>query len=332
MNLKKIFMKGACPTKIGGQAVLEGIMMKGGDRTAVVIRKPKGDMHIKIEPLKEQSGWKKIPLIRGVFIFVDALVTGTRTLLYSAEVLEQAEGAEMQEEDRLTLWLESKFGEKNAFNIMLYFSVILAIAFTVGVFIILPTWLVNIFGAITQNEVILNLIEGFLRILMFVLYILVISRMKDIQKVFQFHGAEHNCIHCYENGLELTPANCMQFETLHPRCGTSFLMFVMVISLLLFSFLGWPNLFWRITSRLLLIPVIAGLSYELLRLAGKGDSLLIKLLSMPGLALQKLTTKKPDEKQLEVAIAAMKAVLNTEGPKEFIGGTDVEGNLYELVD
>ncbi|NLT47704.1 MAG: DUF1385 domain-containing protein [Clostridiales bacterium] len=328
MDLNKIFIKNACPTKIGGQAVLEGIMMKGTDRTAVVIRKPNKDMHIKIAPLPEMSIWKKIPIIRGVVVFVDALVTGTKTLLYSAEVLENAEGGEEYEPDKLTIWLEKKFGKKGALNVMLYASVALAVLFTVGIFIILPTWIVNIFGMLTSNEVVLNLLEGVLRILMFVAYVALISRMKDIRTVFRFHGAEHNCIHCYENGLPLTTENCSKFETLHPRCGTSFLMFVMVISLLLFSLLGWPNLLWRITSRLLLIPFIAGLSYELLRLAGKGDSTFIKILSLPGLALQKLTTLKPDEKQLEVAIAAVKAVLNTEGPKEFIGLTDIEGNLY----
>lgn len=329
MDLNKIFIKNACPTKIGGQAVLEGIMMKGSDKTAVVVRKPKGDLHIKISALPEKSKWKKIPILRGVLIFVDALVTGTKTLLYSAEVLENAEGGEAYEPDKLTLWMEKKFGEKKALSIMLYFSVVLAVLFTVGIFIILPTWIINIFSLLTKNEIALNLLEGGLRIVMFVVYIAIISRMKDIRTVFQFHGAEHKCIHCYENGLPLTVDNCNQFETLHPRCGTSFLMFVMVISLLLFSLLGWPNLLWRIASRLLLIPFIAGLSFELLRFAGNGDSTFIKILSFPGLALQKLTTLLPDEKQLEVAIAAMKAVLNEQGPKDFTGGTDIEGNLFD---
>lgn len=328
MDLNKIFIKSACPTKIGGQAVLEGLMMKGPDRTAVVIRKPLGDMHIKIDPLPEKTRWQKIPLLRGIFVFAEALVTGTKTLMYSAEVLENAEGGEQFEKDRLTLFLEKKFGQKGALNLMLYFSVFLAVLFTVGLFIILPTWVVSIFGLLTESEIALNLMEGVLRILMFVIYVVAISKMKDIQTVFQYHGAEHECIHCYENGLELTPDNCQTFGTLHPRCGTSFLMFVMVISLLLFSLLGWPNLLWRIGSRLLLLPLIAGLSFELLRWAGRGDSLLIKILSVPGLALQKLTTAKPTNRQLEVSIAAMRAVLNVDGPKEFIGTIDLEGNLF----
>lgn len=329
MDFKKIFIKNASPTKVGGQAVLEGIMMKGEDRTAVVIRKPNGKLHIKTELLKKAGKLRKIPILRGVFIFVDSLVTGTRTLLYSAEVLENCEGSQGYEKDKLTIWMEKKFGEKGALNAMLYFSVFLAILFTVGIFIIAPTAVVSIFKYITVNEVALNLIEGIFRIALFVIYILLISKMKDIQTVFQFHGAEHKCIHCYENGLELTPANCKEFETLHPRCGTSFLMFVMVISLLLFSLLGWPNLLWRITSRLLLIPVIAGLSYELLRWAGRSDSIAVKILSVPGLLLQKLTTKEPDEKQLEVAIAAMKAVMVPADTPVYEGECDSEGRLIQ---
>lgn len=313
MDLKKIFLKDACPTKIGGQAVLDGIMMKGEDRTAVAVRLPNKDIHIKTEKLKEPGKWVKIPILRGVGVFAGSLVTGTKTLMYSAEVLESYEGPDAveYEEDKLSLWLEKKFGEKGAWNVMLYSSVVIALLMTVGIFIILPTAAVNWLGHFTQNEVTLNLVEGLLRIVLFVLYILLISKMPDIQTVFRYHGAEHKCIHCFENGLELNPANCQSFYTLHPRCGTSFLMFVMVISLILFSLLGWPNLFWRIVSRLLLIPVIAGLSYELLRWAGRSDNLAVKILSMPGLYLQKLTTAEPTNEQLEVAIAAMKAVMVT---------------------
>lgn len=340
MDFSKIFIKDACPTKIGGQAILEGIMMKGPDRTAVVVRKPDGRMHIKVEPLKSPGGWKKIPILRGVIAFVEALVTGTQTLLYSAEVLEsceeegEKEGQEATKEKEepekggMTFWLEKHLGEKTAFNIMLYLSVTLAIVFTVGIFIVAPTAVINLFKHVIHNEVILNLMEGVLRILLFVGYIALISRMSDIRRVFEFHGAEHKTIHCYENNLPLTPANCQTFETLHPRCGTSFLMFVMIISLLLFSLLGWPNLLVRIASRILLIPVIAGLSYELLQWAGKSDSLLVKILSYPGLLLQKLTTKRPDDSQLEVAIAAMRAVLVKDAPALFIGEIDTEGNFY----
>lgn len=334
MDLKKIFLKDACPTKVGGQAVLDGIMMKGADRTAVAVRYPNDDIHIKTEKLKEPSKWTKVPIIRGVFVFVGSLVTGTRTLMYSADLLEAYDGpgAEEFEEDKLTMWMEKKFGAKKAWNIMLYFSVVLALILSVGIFIILPTAAVGWMKVITTNEIVLNLIEGLFRILLFILYVVAISKMEEIQNVFRYHGAEHKCIHCFENGLELTPANCQQFYTLHPRCGTSFLMFVMVISLILFSLLGWPNLFWRITSRLLLVPVIAGLSYELLRWAGRSDNLLVKILSIPGLYLQKLTTAEPTDKQLEVAIAAMKAVMVDPETPCYEGLCDKNGQLLKEED
>lgn len=327
MDLKKIFLKDACPTKVGGQAVLDGIMMKGEDRTAVAVRLPNQDIHIKTEKLKPTPKWMKIPILRGVCAFVSSLVTGTKTLMYSAEVLESYDGPDAveYEEDKLSLWMEKKFGEKGAWNVMLYASVIIALVMTVGIFIILPTAAVNWMGRFTSNEVLMNLIEGIVRILLFIIYVLAISKMEDIKNVFRYHGAEHKCIHCFENGLELTPRNCQTFYTLHPRCGTSFLMFVMVISLVLFSLLGWPNLFWRVTSRLLLIPVIAGLSYELLRWAGRSDNLMVKILSMPGLYLQKLTTAEPKDEQLEVAIAAMKAVMVEPETPEYEGLCDKDG-------
>ena len=329
MDLSKIFIKDASPTRVGGQAVLEGIMMRGEDRTAVVVRFPNDAMHIKTEMLPQRKAWSKVPFLRGIFIFAAALVQGTKTLMYSAEVLEKYEGedGEAYEEDKLTLWLEKRFGKQGAWNAMLYASVVLAVLFTVGVFIIAPTWVVNIFSLWTDSEVALNLIEGALRILLFILYVALVSKMKDIRTVFQFHGAEHQCIHCFENKRELTPENCKQFYTLHPRCGTSFLMFVMVISLILFSMLGWPNLFVRISSRLLLLPIIAGLSYELLRWAGRSDNWVVRVLSLPGLWLQKMTTREPDDKQLEVAIAAMKAVLADKAAPCYEGYCDKEGRL-----
>jgi uncharacterized protein YqhQ len=330
MDFKKIFIKDACPTKIGGQAVMEGIMMKGEDRTAVVVRRPDESLYIKTEKLKERGKWYKAPIIRGILIFVDSLVTGVKTLMLSAELLgafEDDEEEEPVESGRFTLWLEKRFGEKAPMTFALVTSVILALAFTVGIFIIAPTWVVNIFGRWIDSDITLNLIEGVFRILLFILYIFLISKMKDIQTVFQFHGAEHTCIHCFESGLELTPANCQRFETLHPRCGTSFLMFVMVIALLLFSLLGWPNLLIRIASRLILIPVIAGMSYELLRWAGNSMSPVVKILSIPGLLLQKLTTRRPNDKQLEVAIAAVKAVLVPAETPVYEGSCDLNGVL-----
>ncbi len=309
MDFNKIFIKNASPTKIGGQAVLEGIMMRGAKDTAVVIRRANGELHIKKDPLPEPRKVAKWPIVRGVYAFVDSLLLGTKTLMYSAEVLEQDVPEEERESDKFGMWLEKKFGRKGSMDFLMYTSVIFALVFTVGIFIIAPTAVVNVFKHFTENEIILNLIEGVFRILIFVGYIALISLMKDIRTTFQYHGAEHKMIHCYENGLELTAENARPFPTLHPRCGTSFLMFVMILSLLIFSFLGWPNLALRIGSRLLFIPIIAGLSYELLKWAGKSDSWVVKILSYPGIALQQLTTREPDDKQLELAAVALRTVM-----------------------
>ena len=325
MDLSKIFLKNACPTSVGGQAVMEGIMMRGVQRSAVAVRLPDGRIHMKTEPNRKLGKWSKIPIVRGVVSFVTSLVQGTGTLMYSAEVLEQYIPEEELEEDKLTQWMNEKFGEKRAWNILIYLSVIFAIAFSVGFFILMPTAAMNLLGGVIKSPVVLNLIEGVLRLVIFVIYIALISKMPDIQTVFKYHGAEHKTIHCFENNLELTPANAQTFYTLHPRCGTSFLIFVMLISLVLFSLCGWPNLLVRLLSRLLLIPVIAGLSYELLKWAGRSDNALVKILSMPGLYMQKLTTREPDNSQLEVAIAAMKAVMVPEDTPYFEGICDLEG-------
>ena len=313
MDLSRIFLKDACPTSIGGQAVLEGVMMRGADRTAVTLRLPDGRMYLKTMKNRAAGRWARLPLIRGVVSFLSSLVTGTRILMYSADVLENcadAEGNSYYEDDKLTIWMNEKFGKEKANTIMMYVSVLLSILLTVGVFIILPTGVMSLLKkAGIDSPVLLNLIEGVLRICMFVVYVSLISKMPDIRRTFMYHGAEHKTIHCYENGLELTPANAQSFYTLHPRCGTSFLMFVMVISLLVFSLLGWPNLAARVISRLLLIPVIAGLSYELLQFTGRHDGKCVRILSMPGILLQKLTTKEPTDDMLEVAILAVKAVL-----------------------
>lgn len=333
MDLDKIFIKDACPTKVGGQAVLEGVMMKGAERSSVCVRLPNGDLYIKTEKNKTRSRIYSLPFIRGVFVFIASLVQGMKTLMFSADVMEgyDGEGAIEFEEDKVSLWLEKRFGKQGAWNAMLYFSLVISIVFTVLVFIIAPTAVVNLAKHVTQNAIALNLIEGVLRILIFIAYIVLIAKMEDIKRVFQYHGAEHKTIHCYENGLEMTPENAKGFYTLHPRCGTSFLMFVMIIALALFSLLGWPNLVWRILSRLLLLPVIAGISYELLRYAGSSDSALVKILSMPGLWLQKITTNEPDEEQLEVAICAMEAVLAEEGDYG-MGICDKKGRILKRID
>lgn len=335
MDLSRIFVKDASPTKMGGQAVMEGIMMKGDQKTAVAVRLPSGDIHIKTEQNPPKSTWAKIPIIRGIIVFVNSLIQGTKTLMYSADVLEKyeeklGEGA-LEPKGRFETWLEKHFGERAVWNILIGISVIISLVFSIGIFVIGPTAVINWMTAITENEIILNLTEGLLRIAIFIIYVALISKMKDIHRVFQYHGAEHKCIHCFESGRELTPDNCQEFYTLHPRCGTSFLVFVLVISLIVFSFLGWPNLALRIISRLLLIPFIAGISYEVLKWAGKSDNWFIKIISIPGLYLQKLTTAQPDNEQLEIAIAAVKAVMDNDAPV-YEGIADKEGKFTKTAE
>jgi len=327
MDFKKIFIKDACPTKIGGQAVLEGVMMKGADRTAVVVRLPDDRLHIRTQLTDPPGKASKIPVVRGVVNFAQMLVVGMKTLTYSAEVLEKYAVSDVgTEESKEETKEEAKGG---GFDAAILLAVIIAIVFVVGVFIIVPTIAVNWFQQITDNAVLLNLFEGVLRIVLFVVYIVAISRMKDIRTTFEYHGAEHKTIHCYESGLPLTPENADTFETLHPRCGTSFLMFVMIIALLLFSLLGWPSLLYRVLSRIIFIPLIAGLSYELLRYAGRADNLFVRVMSVPGLLLQKLTTKPPSVAQLAVAIAALKAVDVDASAPEIEGFCDGNGALIE---
>ncbi len=335
MDFSKIFIKDACPTKTGGQAVMEGVMMRGPERTAVAVRLPDDRIFLKTEKNPKRSGLAKVPLVRGVFAFVNSLVLGTRILTYSADVLEYFTEIEEEEDSDAASgeekpgFLERTFGKKAAWNILLFLSVAISIVISVAVFVLLPTVIVNLLSGAIKNVVVLNLIEGLTRIAMFICYIVLISRMKDIQRVFQYHGAEHKTIHCYENGKELTPENARDFIRLHPRCGTSFLMFVMVISLILFSLLGWPNLAMRVASRIVLIPVVAAVSYEILQWAGRSTNRFVELVSVPGLLLQKLTTREPDESQLEVAIVSMKAVLVPPETPLFEGVTDTDAGFIQ---
>lgn len=327
MDLKKIFLKDACPTPIGGQAIMEGIMMKGENRIAIAMRLPDDRIYLRTEKNKQRSKWTKIPIVRGVAIFISSLVTGTSTLMKSAEILENFTEEETDENSKFEKWVSDNFSMEKAWNILLIITVIVSLLFTVVVFVLFPTAAVNWLGRFTDSVILLNLVEGLFRIVLFVIYVLLISRMEEIHRVFQYHGAEHKTIHCLEKSLELTPKNAQQFYTLHPRCGTSFLVFVMVISLIVFSLMGWPNLLIRLLSRILLIPLVAGLSYELLKWAGRSNNLLVEILSLPGLYLQKITTKEPDEKMLEVAIVAVKAVLVDEDAPLVEGISDLEGNI-----
>ena len=326
LDYSKIFIKEACPTSIGGQAVMEGIMMQGPDRRALAMRIPgTNELYLKTEKKPAKSKAEEIPFIRGIVAFFKSLVMGMTVLMDSADILEEYSPDFQGEPGKFEKWMDKKFGPKATWNFLMILAVIVALAVTILAFVIFPTWVVNFAGKWIKNAVVLNLIEGVLRIAIFLLYVLAISKMQDIHTLFQYHGAEHKTIHCFENNLELTPENAAQFERLHPRCGTSFLMFVLIISLLLFSFLGWPNLGLRIASRILLLPVIAGISYELLKWAGRSDGAVVRILSWPGLMMQKLTTADPTNDQLEVAILALKAVLVDADEPDQEGFVDKDG-------
>ena len=327
IDYDKIFVKGACPTTIGGQAVMEGVMMQGPDRVALAMRLPSGELYLKTKLKKKQPPAMKIPFVRGIVSFVNALVGGMGTLMESADILETyAPEQYAEEEGKLEAWINKKFGAKAAWNFLMATALLFAVAVSIIFFVILPTWVVNFLGRWVQSAIVLNLIEGILRILMFVAYVAAIRGMNDIKTLFQYHGAEHKSIHCYENDRVLCPENAEEFYTLHPRCGTSFLVFVLIVSLLLFSFLGWPNLAVRILSRILLIPVIAAISFELLRWAGRSNGKIVRILSWPGLQLQRLTTAEPNRDQLEVALLSLKAVLVDPGVPEINGFVDKDGN------
>ncbi|GLI19492.1 membrane protein [Tepidanaerobacter syntrophicus] len=279
---------------IGGQAVIEGVMMRGPKSTAIAVRKDNGEIVLKKDEnhsISERYKFLKLPILRGVVSLIEMMIIGIQTLSYSATM------AGYEEEETLT-----------AKDIAI--ALASAVVFAVVLFIILPTVAVKFISANIKTPFLLSLAEGFLRIAIFVAYVAVISLMKDIRRVFEYHGAEHKVVHCYEHGEDLTPENAKKYSTVHPRCGTSFIMIVMIVSILLFSILGWPGIIARIVSRILLLPVVAGISYELIQLAGRSSSPFLKILNTPGMWLQKLTTREPDDSQLEVAIAALKAVID----------------------
>lgn len=301
-------------TSIGGQAVMEGVMMRGPYKTATAVRKPDGEIECKVEEngTKTRGAFFKLPIVRGCVSFVDSLVIGMRALMWSAEFVD-IEGEEGESESKFDRWLEDKLGDKIK-DVVIGFSVVIAIIFSVGMFMVLP-WLVSLaLELVTDSHFLVTLGEGVIRIAIFLTYMLLISKMKEIQRTFEYHGAEHKTIACYEAGEELTPENVKKYPRLHPRCGTSFLLIVMVISILIFflipPFSGITNVVLRklasIGIRLCLLPVVAGLSYEVIRIAGRGTNKCVKFLTKPGLWLQKITTREPDLKQIEVAIASMK--------------------------
>lgn len=281
----------------GGQALIEGVMMNGRHNSAIAVRKADGTISVKMEKLNrigDKHKFLKWPFIRGSVNLVESMMVGFKALTYSAN-----ESAECEE-------------EVLSFRDVLI-SVVVALVLGVGLFFVLPVVLANLFNTVVQGSFWQNLLEGVIRVAIFLIYVIAISKMKEIARVFQYHGAEHKTIHAYEHDKELIPANCREFATLHPRCGTSFLFIVMIISIIVFSFLGVDNFWWRVISRVILLPVVAGISYEFLKFTGRHiDNKIVKVLAYPGLMLQKLTTKEPDDEMLEVAIVALQKVREIE--------------------
>ncbi len=296
-------------SNIGGQAVLEGIMMRHGDDYAVAVRKPDGEIFVQKEEYHSVIKWKvltKIPFIRGVFNFIDSMVLGIKTLMFSAEFYEDEEEVKSEKELTEEEIAKKEKQEKWMMNATVAISVVIAVA----VFMVLPYFLSSLLKPLMPSYHLRTLVEGFVRIGIFILYIALISRMDDIQRTFMYHGAEHKCINCIEHGLPLTVDNVRISSRQHKRCGTSFLFFVLAISIILLMLIQVESPLMRVIVRIALIPVIAGISYEVLKLAGRSENPIINLLSRPGLAIQKLTTKEPDDSMIEVAIQAVEAVFD----------------------
>jgi len=294
-------------TTIGGQALIEGVMMRGPGKISMAVRKPDGNIELKVDDLNSLSSRYKVlglPFIRGVVGLVEAMIIGTKSLMFSAQFFED-ESIEVEKES-----LTEKIFKDKAEDMEMFFALVISLGLAILLFMVLPNLITSFFKGQVGSSILLNLIEGIFRVLIFFIYVIWISKLEDIKRVFEYHGAEHKSIHCYENNEELTVENVKKYSILHPRCGTSFLFMVMIISVFVLSFFGWPNPIQRVLIRILMFPVIAAISYEVNRLIGKSDSKLCYILSYPGLLVQKLATvKEPDDEQIEVAIAALKPVI-----------------------
>lgn len=298
-------------TMIGGQALIEGIMMQGPDKRAIVVRGPEGIV-TKTEPVKKHTGVLAWPFVRGVVNFCSSMVNGVKALMYSADFFPEEEG----EPSKLDQWLERKIGSEKMEKLVIYVAVLLGIAFSVALFFLLPTLISGLFDSLLKNAVLRSVVEGVIRIAIFLGYMILISRMKDMRRVFSYHGAEHKTIRCYEAKLPLTVENARGMTRLHPRCGTSFLFVVIIISILItavFSALvPVSNVLLRMLTRLALLPVIVSIAYEFNRFAGRHDNAFTRVLTAPGMWFQNFTTNEPDDSMLAVAIEALQLVLPEE--------------------
>jgi len=319
MKNSDVYCKPKHITSIGGQALIEGLMMMGPNNIAIAVRKPDGEIIVEKRPLPKRSKFSKLPLIRGVVGLFKQMVVGIQALMFSAEFVDlEVEEDEKKEPSKVDQFFEKFLGKvfgNKLQDALIYISVVISLLFSVGLFILLPNFIAGLLPLNRESSLgvmLYNLVEGIVKIILFFSYIVLISKLNDIKRVWQYHGAEHKTIHCYENGEELTVENIQKYSTKHPRCGTSFLFTVMVVSILVFSFAGWYEEAWKnMIIRLLLLPVVAGISYEVIKFAGKSQSKIVQILNVPGLMFQNYTTKEPDDSMVEVAIEAMKGVLET---------------------
>lgn len=298
-------------TSIGGQALIEGIMMRGPEKVSIVVRGPEGLVakDEEIHPIAKKHPILGVPVLRGVVGFFESMKLGISALTYSADFYPEDEAAQPS---KLDLWIERHFQSETAEKLLMGVAMFFGIAIPIVLFILLPTLLAGLLDGIIGSGFLRNILEGVLRMGIFLLYLTLVSKMKDIQRVFAYHGAEHKAVHCYEAGEELTVENVRKFPRQHPRCGTSFLFVVMIISILVFSFVSWSNPFIRMALRLALLPLVVGLSYELNRLAGRYDNIVTRILRAPGMWLQNLTTREPDDGMIEVGVEALKRVIPEE--------------------
>ena len=298
-------------TTCGGQALIEGIMMQGPDRRAVVVRKPDGELDVTTWEVESRKSIWRLPFLRGLKTFCSSMYHGIKALMYSADVSGEME-VEDEELTGLDKWINDHFSDEKASALIIGIAAVLGVAFSIGLFILLPTAVTGLIGLVWKTMPLWfrSVLEGIIKVAIFMGYLFLCSRMKEIHRVFEYHGAEHKCINCIEHGLPLTVDNVRISSRQHKRCGTSFLFFVLAISIILLMLIQVESPLMRVIVRIALIPVIAGISYEVLKLAGRSENPIINLLSRPGLAIQKLTTKEPDDSMIEVAIQAVEAVFD----------------------
>ncbi len=311
---------------IGGQAVIEGIMMRNGDRYSVAVRKPDGEIAVEVTervPLTSRYKIASLPFIRGSFSFAESLIVGMKTLMFSASFYEDDEG---EEPGKFEQWLEKTFGDKLD-KLIMTVSLVLSVIIAMVVFMWLPLAIAGVLKKLIVSDTLIALLEGLIRVMIFIIYIKLISKTEDIRRTFMYHGAEHKCINCLEHGMELNVDNVAVSSKEHKRCGTSFIVIVMIISILFFMVVRFDSPIYRLLSRIVLLPVIAGVSYEFLRIAGRSESKLVDILSRPGMWMQGLTTYEPDDSMIEVAIAAVNAIFDWRAyqKEEFPDGPDALG-------